>query len=324
MKINKVLAFDIGGTKIAYATVDRNGKILNEVIRHPTPAAPGAAAKLLKTIIAQFEDQIDAVAVSTAGTVDRTNSRITGSVGNMPEGYMDTDFKALSAKPVVVENDANSAVWAEHVLGNAKGHDNVILLTLGTGVGVGIIADGRLLVGKSGAAGEVHFPVRYDNNRLCGCGRYDCLEIYMSGKALSLEAKAAYKDDNATSHTVIEGLKQNALPAVTAFHNWQEMVKNGIVIFADIFDPEVILLGGSMAHFIDYKRLNDEANRMIVTTPFKLKEASFENDAGLIGAALLCVQKLEKKLFRPRVPLFSQLLVRPGFPRPVLLPERKS
>ena len=97
MKINKVLAFDIGGTKIAYATVDRNGKILNEVIRHPTPAAPGAAAKLLKTIIAQFEDQIDAVAVSTAGTVDRTNSRITGSVGNMPEGYMDTDFKALSA-----------------------------------------------------------------------------------------------------------------------------------------------------------------------------------------------------------------------------------
>ena len=295
MKINKVLAFDIGWTKIAYATVDRNGKILNEVIRHPTPAAPGAAAKLLKTIIAQFEDQIDAVAVSTAGTVDRTNSRITGSVGNMPEGYMDTDFKALSAKPVVVENDANSAVWAEHVLGNAKGHDNVILLTLGTGVGVGIIADGRLLVGKSGAAGEVHFPVRYDNNRLCGCGRYDCLEIYMSGKALSLEAKAAYKDDNATSHTVIEGLKQNALPAVTAFHNWQEMVKNGIVIFADIFDPEVILLGGSMAHFIDYKRLNDEANRMIVTTPFELKEASFENDAGLIGAALLCVQKLEKK-----------------------------
>ena len=295
MKINKVLAFDIGGTKIAYATVDRNGKILNEVIRHPTPAAPGAAAKLLKTIIAQFEDQIDAVAVSTAGTVDRTNSRITGSVGNMPEGYMDTDFKALSAKPGVVENDANSAVWAEHVLGNAKGHDNVILLTLGTGVGVGIIADGRLLVGKSGAAGEVHFPVRYDNNRLCGCGRYECLEIYMSGKALSLEAKAAYKDDNATSHTVIEGLKQNALPAVTAFHNWQEMVKNGIVIFADIFDPEVILLGGSMAHFIDYKRLNDEANRMIVTTPFELKEASFENDAGLIGAALLCVQKLEKK-----------------------------
>ncbi len=293
MKINQVLAFDIGGTKIAYAVVDRDGKIVNQVVRHPTPAAPGAVAKLLKTIISQFENQVDAIAVSTAGTVDKTNLQITGSVGNMPQGYMDTDFKALSNKPVIVENDANSAVWAEYMIGNAKGHDNVILLTLGTGVGVGIIVGGRLLTGKSGAAGEVHFPVRYDNNRLCGCGRYDCLEIYMSGKALSLEAKAVYKDDSVNSHTVIEGLKKNALPAVTAFHNWQEMVKNGIVIFADIFDPEVVLLGGSMAHFIDYGRLNREANEMIVTAPFLLKEAAFENDAGLVGAALLCIKKLE-------------------------------
>ena len=293
-KINKILAFDIGGTKIAYAVVDRNGKILSDIIRHPTPAARGAAEKYLKTVVAQFENEVDAVAVSTAGTVDKTNSKITGSVGNMPEGYIDTDFKSLSSKPVIVENDANSAAWAEHILGNAKGCQNAILLTLGTGVGVGIIADGRLLTGKSGAAGEVHFPVRYDNNRLCGCGRYDCLEIYMSGKALSMEAREVYKDDKVNSHTVIEGVKKNDVKAVTAFHNWQEMVKNGVVLFADIFDPEVILLGGSMAHFIDYKRLNEEANQMIVTTPFELKEAAFENDAGLIGAALLCVDKLER------------------------------
>lgn len=292
MKTNNILAFDIGGTKIAYAVVDAKGALVSEIIRHPTPAAPGAVEKLLKTVAARFAGEVDAVAVSTAGTVDRTNSRVTGSVGNMPAGYADIDFKTISDKPVVVENDANSAVWAEYVLGNAKGCDNAVLLTLGTGVGVGIIADGRLLTGKSGAAGEVHFPVRYDNNRLCGCGRYDCLEIYMSGKALSLEAKAVYKDDNANSHTVIEGLKQNSLPAVTAFHNWQEMVKNGVVLFADIFDPEVVLLGGSMAHFIDYKRLNEEANKMIVTSPFMLKEAAFENDAGLIGAALLCAQKI--------------------------------
>lgn len=292
--INKVLSFDIGGTKIAYAVVDRNGQVLNDIIRHPTPAAPGAVEKLLKTIVSQFENEIDAVAVSTAGTVDKTNSKVTGSVGNMPEKYMETNFIALSTKPVIVENDANSAAWAEYILGNAKGCQNAILLTLGTGVGVGIIADGKLLTGKSGAAGEVHFPVRYDNNRLCGCGRYDCLEIYMSGKALAMEAREVYQDDGVNSHTVIEGLKKNDMKAVTAFHNWQEMVKNGVVLFADIFDPEVILLGGSMAHFIDYRRLNEEANQMIVTNPFELKEAAFENDAGLIGAALLCVDKLEK------------------------------
>ena len=292
--VNKILSFDIGGTKIAYAVVDRNGQILTDIIRHPTPAAPGAVEKLLKSVVSQFENEIDAVAVSTAGTVDKTNSKVTGSVGNMPQGYIETNFKSLSVKPVIVENDANSAAWAEYILGNAKNCQNAILLTLGTGVGVGIIADGKLLTGKSGAAGEVHFPVRYDNNRLCGCGRYDCLEIYMSGKALAMEAREVYKDDSVNSHTVIEGLKKNDMKAVTAFYNWQEMVKNGVVLFADIFDPEVILLGGSMAHFIDYKRLNEEANQMSVTNPFELKEAAFENDAGLIGAALLCVNKLEK------------------------------
>ena len=75
MKINQVLAFDIGGTKIAYAVVDRDGKIVNQVVRHPTPAAPGAVAKLLKTIISQFENQVDAIAVSTAGTVDKTTRK---------------------------------------------------------------------------------------------------------------------------------------------------------------------------------------------------------------------------------------------------------
>ena len=295
MNINKILSFDIGGTKIAYAILDRNGNFLSDVIQHQTPAAPGAVDKILKSVVKRYDNQIDVVAVSTAGTVDTTNSFVTGSVGNMPKGYDQIKFTELSQKPVVVENDANSAVWAEYVLGNAKGCNNAILLTLGTGVGVGIIANSQLLTGKKGAAGEVHFPIRYDNHRLCGCGRYDCLEIYMSGQALGLEAKEVYKNDNVTSHTVIEGLKKNDLSAVTAFHNWQEMVKNGVVLFADIFDPEVILLGGSMAHFIDYKRLNDEANKLVVAPPFLLKEAAFKNNAGLIGAALLAGKKIESK-----------------------------
>ena len=293
-KINKVLSFDIGGTKIAYAVVDREGKVINEVIRHPTPTPKGGVEKFLKTIISQYEDKIDAIAISTAGTVDAQNLKITGSVGNMPEDYQDTDFTHLSTKPIVVENDANSAMWAEYKLGNAKGCQNAVLLTLGTGVGVGIVVNGKLLRGKSGAAGEVHFPVRFDNNRLCGCGRYDCLEIYMSGKALTIEAREMYQDDNVNSHTVIEGLKNNEVPALKAFTNWQNMVKTGVVMFADIFDPDVVLLGGSMAHFVNYPVINKEANEMIVTGPFELKEAAFENDAGMIGAALLCFDKLKK------------------------------
>lgn len=290
MGTGKILSFDIGGTKIAYALTDNKGKLLTDPVKTPTPAGKDGIFRFLQKIVAGFENEIDAVAVSTAGTIDKTHSFITGSVGNLPEGYQETKFKELTAKPVFVVNDANAAVWAEYVLGNAQGKENVVLLILGTGVGVGIIADGKLLTGKSGAAGEVHFPIRNDHHRLCGCGRYDCLEIYMSGKALNLEAKLAYNDDKATSYSVIEGLKENSLPAITAFNNWQKMVLMGVVMFADIFDPDVILLGGSMAHFVDYKKLNAEANQMIITAPFELKEAAFENDAGIIGAALLAAR----------------------------------
>lgn len=293
-KSKKILAFDIGGTKIAYAIVDSQGKICSEVVKHATPATNEAIFAFLNKNIQQFENEVDAIAISTAGTVDKQNQKICGSVGNMPDGYDKTNFQSLSTKKVYVENDANAAVWAEYKLGNAKGLDNVVLLTLGTGVGVGIIIDGRLLRGKSGAGGEVHFPIRQDNHRRCSCGNYDCLEIYMSGRALNLDAKAFFKNDDATSYDVIKGVKENKSPAIEAFNHWQNMVQDGVIIFANIFDPDIILLGGSMAQFINYKKVNEEANTKIVTAPFVLKQAAFENNAGLIGAALLCIQAEEK------------------------------
>ena len=288
--IGKVLAFDIGGTKIAYAIVDAEGNICGEVQKYATPSENDALYRLLKSTVQKYETEADAVAISTAGTVDKENKRVTAPVGNLPAGYETTDFQSLSHKKVYVENDANAAVWAEYKVGNAQGKENIVMLTLGTGVGVGVIVDGRLLTGKNGAAGEVHFPIRQDKKRRCGSGRYDCLEIYMSGKALNLDAKEFYKDERATSYDVIADLKENKSPAVEAFAHWQNMVKNGVVIFADIFDPYIVLLGGSMAHFVDYKKVEQEANAEIVTTPFELKEAAFENNAGIIGAALRCVE----------------------------------
>lgn len=289
----KILSFDIGGTKIAFALVDEKGQLISQPTKYSTPATKEAIEALLKKIIAQHELDIDAVAISTAGTVDIENKKITGSVGNLPQGYGEIDFQALSNKTVFVENDANAAVWAEYKVGHAQGMNNVVLLTLGTGVGVGIIVNGKLLKGKSGAAGETHFPVRQDNHRRCGCGNYDCLEVYMSGTALNLDAKEFYKDDNATSYDVIAGLKENDAKAVSVFERWQCMVEAGVRIFASIFDPDIVLLGGSMAHFINYPMMEKNVNASIVTSPIKLREAEFENNAGIIGGALLCVENLK-------------------------------
>ncbi len=289
----KILSFDIGGTKIAFALVDENGKLLSQPVKYSTPATKEAIETLLKKVITQYEAEVDAIAVSTAGTVDIMNEKITGSVGNLPAGYGEIDFQALSNKKVFVENDANAAVWAEYKVGHAQNMDNVVLLTLGTGVGVGIIVDGKLLKGKSGAAGETHFPVRQDRHRRCGCGNYDCLEIYMSGTALNLDAKEFYKDDNATSYDIINGLKENNAKAVQVFEHWQNMVESGVRIFASIFDPDIVLLGGSMAHFINYPMMEKNVNGSIVTSPIKLREAEFENNAGIIGGALLCMESMK-------------------------------
>ncbi len=289
----KILSFDIGGTKIAFAIVDENGKLVSQPVKYSTPATKEAIESLLKKIITQNEADIDAVAISTAGTVDIENKRITGSVGNLPAGYGEIDFQALSNKKVFVENDANAAVWAEYKVGHAQNMNNVVLLTLGTGVGVGIIVNGKLLKGKSGAAGETHFPVRQDRHRRCGCGNYDCLEIYMSGTALNLDAKEFYKDDNATSYDIINGLKENDAKAVHVFERWQGMVESGVRIFASIFDPDIVLLGGSMAHFINYPMMKKNVNGSIVVAPIKLREAEFENNAGIIGGALLCMENMK-------------------------------
>ena len=275
----KILAFDIGGTKIAYALIDEKGKICGEITKVSTPRDSREILTTLKSVVSGFEDVIDAVAVATAGEVSKNNDRIIASVGNMPKDYMNTPFKELSEKPVVVENDANAAMWAEYRLGAAKGMKDAMLVAIGTGVGISFVVNGQLLKGKSGAA---------------GCGAYDCYEIYASGTALGIDAKEAYGDDTVTSHDVIRGLKENNPLAVKVFDEWERDVVNGIIGLANIFDPEIVVLFGSLTEFMDYCKLEKMVNREILTMPVKLCRAKFENNAAMIGAALIAADKLKK------------------------------
>ncbi len=289
--MKKVLAFDIGGTKIAYAIIDEQGNFTNEVIKVTTPKTAAGIYELLKTVIKGSEDEVDGVAIATAGAVNNENTRIISRVGNLPEGYGDTDFMSLTAKPILLENDANSAGWAEFKIGAAKGSRNAVVLTLGTGVGSGIIVDGKLLKGKSGAAGEMHVRFGCGHERKCTCGLWDCLETYVSGNALTTDAKI-YIAPDATSYDVIRGLKENNPKARAAFDHWQSCLENALVMVGNLFDPEVVVLSGSMAQFVEYEKIGKQANGDILTPPFELKQAKFENNAGMLGAALLLLEKL--------------------------------
>lgn len=287
--MKKALAIDVGGTKIYNTIIDESGKIVGEIEKRPTPKNFEEIKTVFNDIISKYEDDVDVIAFATCGAVNNENTGILGSTGNIAKEYPSMDFKSLSSKPVFVENDANAAAWAEHVIGASKGMPYSVMLTLGTGVGGGIILDNKLYKGKSGAAGEMHFKLRTDNHRKCTCGSFDCFEAYASGTGLRLTAVEMSNNPNITTYDVIAG-KQNGCEQMTSiFNKWQDDILAGIIGLANLFDPDVIVLSGSMAEFVDIEYLEKEANKQIVTQPFKVVKASAGNYSGMIGAALLAL-----------------------------------
>lgn len=291
--MRKALSLDIGGTKIYAAQIDTNGEIVSEIEKHPTPKTAQEIVVLLRDIISRFEDEIELVAISTAGGVNRENTKVICSTANLAFGYPKTDFESLSKKPVFVENDANCAAWAEYKIGSARGMDNNITLTLGTGVGGGIIVDGKLLKGKSGVAGEMHFKMSMDKKRRCSCEAYDCFEIYASGNGLRITGIDVTGNKDITTYDIIRGVDEGDEKMLRAYNIWQNYIIAGLVGLADIFDPDCIVLSGSMGRFCDVEYMERVVNDEIVTLPTKILHATSGNYAGMIGAALLAFDKFK-------------------------------
>ena len=287
--MKKALAFDIGGTKIYSTIVDETGKVVSEIDKFSTPKTIEGITNLLKEQISKYEQNVDAIAIATAGAVNNSNSAVIGSTGNLVNGYNTIDFLSLSSKKVFLENDANSAAWAEYVIGASKGSSVSVMLTLGTGVGGGIIINDKLLKGKSGAAGEMHFKMYPDKRRKCSCGGWDCFEIYASGTALKLDAEEMLNDKSVTTYDVIEGVKQGNEMMINILNKWQNDIIIGIKGLVNIFDPDCVVLSGSMAEFVDIKTVENEVNSDIVTTPTKIKLAEAGNYSGMIGVSLLAL-----------------------------------
>ena len=199
----KALAFDIGGTKIYSTVIDESGKLLYEPVKFSTPKDIDGIKNVLKSQIREHEDEVDIIAIATAGAVNNENNAVIGSTGNLVDGYYTIDFRSLSRKPVFLENDANAAAWAEYKIGASKGSKVSVMLTLGTGVGGGIIINDKILKGKSGAAGEMHFKMYTGHRRKCSCGSWDCYEAYASGTALKITAEEMLNNKNVTTYDVI-------------------------------------------------------------------------------------------------------------------------
>lgn len=288
--MKKALAFDIGGTKIYSTIIDETGTVTSEIDKFQTPKTLDKIKQILKEQISKYENKVEAIAIATAGAVNNDNTAVIGSTGNLPQGYSSIDFQSLSTKRVFLENDANAAAWAEYKIGASRGTNVSVMLTLGTGVGGGIIINDKLLKGKSGAAGEMHFKMYPDRRRKCTCGSWDCFEIYASGTALKLDAEEALKNKNVTTYDVIDGFKKGDKKMIDILNRWQNDIIIGIKGLANLFDPDCVVLSGSMAQFVDIKKIEEEVNADIVTTPTSIRLATAGNYSGMVGAALMALK----------------------------------
>jgi len=187
------IGIDIGGTKIAGALVDAQGSIVRED-RVPSPAGdPDAMVDAVVGLIERLSEghEVLGAGVAAAGFIDADQSTIIYAPNI---SWRNEPFKAkLEAKlsiPVIIENDANAAAWAEYRYGAGRGYKHMIMLTIGTGVGGAVIADSHMLRGGFGIAGELGHIRVVPDGVLCGCGQHGCLESYASGSALLRAAKA--------------------------------------------------------------------------------------------------------------------------------------
>lgn len=264
----RILSFDVGGSKIARALVDENGKLLNDVIIQKTPQDAAEIENIFRKAAA--DNHFDGFALATAGVV--FENKITGKPNNLPKGYECIDFADIFKVPYVIENDANSALWAEYKVGNLRGVKHGIMLTLGTDVGCGIICNGEILHGKCGAAGEVSF---------------DC-----SGRSLQrIAAELGVKETDCFKiHDM--AINKNDIER-KAYKIWQENLLQAIRLLNSVFDTENIVLSGGLAKIVDYAEINTSIKLLQPHNYPSIKPANCSTDAGIIGAALLLAHKMK-------------------------------
>jgi glucokinase len=304
------IGVDVGGTKVAAGVVDPAGKII-ERIRRLTPAAsPAATEQVIVEVVDELRSrhEVSAVGIGAAGFVDETRS----SVMFAPNlAWRDEPVKKRVEDrlgcAVLVENDANAAAWAEVKFGAAQDHDQVVLVAVGTGIGAGLVLDGRLYRGRWGAAGEPgHYRVVPDG-RLCGCGNRGCWEQYVSGNALVAEARDfARRTPGAAARLLqlgggsVEGINGPAVTraamegdtvALRCFEIIGHWLGTGLADLAAILDPGCFVIGGGVSEAGDLligparlafaEGLTGRSYRPLAD----VRIARLGPDAGLIGAA---------------------------------------
>lgn len=311
------LGIDLGGTNIAVGVVDENynivgrGKVKTGVCKTEEDVVMGMAkaAKMAVEDAGLTLKDIAHVGVGSPGSVDTKNGIVLHSNNirfkNLPMKAMLE--KELDNLPTYLDNDANAAAYGEMIAGAGKGAENFIAITLGTGVGSGIVVDGKMLPGVNCAVGEMGHTVIVVGGEECTCGRKGCFEAYASATALIRQAKRAMEADKSSKmwdavggdiekvdgKVVFDSMHAGDETAKKVVDTYLEYVACGITNIINTFQPEILCIGGGISnqgevilapireYVKKYRYSQDLPDQTVIKT------AELGNDAGIIGAALL-------------------------------------
>ncbi|MEV0723198.1 ROK family glucokinase [Micromonospora purpureochromogenes] len=305
------IGVDVGGTKVAGGVVDDTGKVLVQA-RRDTPADDvGKTRDVIIELVTELATghDIGAVGIGAAGWIDASRSTVLFAP-NL--AWRDEPLReyvsTATGLPVIVENDGNVAAWAEFRYGAARdADDSMVMFTIGTGVGGGIVLGGELLRGANGIAAELGHMLTVPDGHQCGCGRLGCIEQYASGSALVRFARAAARQEPQRATTLLElaGGDAEAVtgPMVTAaakagdpvsaeaFAQVGRWLGTSLADMAQILDPQVLVVGGGVVEAGDLllgptrRSFTDALAQRSRLPVAEVRPAELGNTAGVIGAA---------------------------------------
>jgi glucokinase len=309
--VGLTIGVDIGGTKVLGGVVGDDGQVL-VTARRSTPADDVAKTRdVIVNVVRELAEgrPIEAVGVGAAGWIDSARSTVlfAPNLAWRDEPLRDS-VRIATGLPVVVENDGNAAAWAEFRYGAAEdADDSMVLFTVGTGIGGGIVLGGQIVRGAHGVAAELGHVQAVPNGHPCGCGRRGCIEQYASGNALVRFAQSGAKDDpdkaaillakadgdvaGISGPMVTEAAREGDSVAIDAFHQIGTWLGVAMADLAQILDPQVIVIGGGVIDAGDllvspardsfFENLAHRAKSPIAD----VRAAKLGNTAGIVGAA---------------------------------------
>lgn len=282
------VGIDLGGTKLAAGLVDEAGAVL-ATARRETPDGPDAVVDAIVELLEELGSAARGapVGIGAAGFVDAAREQVLFAPNlRWAEVPLAAQVADRLQTPVVLENDANAAAWAESRFGAGAGVDSLVLVTVGTGIGGGIVLNGALVRGGFGIAGEFgHLPLVADG-RPCNCGQHGCWEQYASGSALTRAAR-----DQLPGVDIVAALRAGDPAAIALLAEVGHWLGAGIAAVAAVLDPAVVLVGGGVVANGDLlldparaefrRRLPAAEHRPVAT----ILPARLGNEAGMVGAA---------------------------------------